>query len=78
MPDGTFTKKDKNGRLLSEWFSETAVFPDMFLEIAFDSDKAIDFINGCVPPDMHDALKDKMGEAKAKISQLAPNQIPAL
>jgi hypothetical protein len=66
-PDGRFAKVDDFGRPLSVRFSQTAAFPELFMDIAFDADKAAEFINGCMPTDMVGQSSDIAQEALDKI-----------
>lgn len=77
-PDGRFTKKAPDGHRLADDFEESAVFPMMFMEISFDTDKAIEFINGCVPQDLKADVSKATSEMKEKLDNLEPNEIPPI
>ena len=48
-PDGKrFIKSEE----ISEAFSQTAAYPEIFMELATDADKATEFVNGIVPANM--------------------------
>lgn len=76
-PDGRFTKRTDDGRKLADDFEESVVFPKIFMEISFDSDKAVEFINGCVPQELKDEIGKATNEANDKIKNLAPNELPS-
>jgi hypothetical protein len=71
-PDGRFAKVDDFGHPLSVKFSQTAVFPELFMEIAFDAEKAAEFINGCVPTEMTAQTTETTKEALDKLKGGAP------
>lgn len=77
-PDGRFTKRAEDGHKLAEDFAETAVFPQLFMEVSFDSDKAAEFINGCVPPELKDNVAKATNDANDQIKNLAPNEMPKI
>ena len=43
---------------LSDGFAQTEAYSELFMELATDSDKAAEFINGIVPGDMHVSEKE--------------------
>lgn len=43
---------------LSEAFSQTAAYDQLYMELATDAKAAADFINSIVPADIRDAIKD--------------------
>jgi hypothetical protein len=47
-----FIKKDENGKPLSQAFSETEAFSNLYMELATDSTEAAKFVNGIIPADM--------------------------
>lgn len=47
-----FIKKDENGKALSQAFSETEAFSNLYMELATDSTEAAKFVNGIIPADM--------------------------
>jgi hypothetical protein len=67
-PDGRFVKIDDAGHPLSVRFSQTAVFPELFMELAFDSEKAANFINGCMPADMKKQTSSVLSEVTGDIA----------
>lgn len=77
-PDGRFTKRAEDGHKLADDFAETAVFPTMFMEISFDSEKAAEFINGCVPQELKANVSKATNEASAQLNNLAPNEMPRI
>lgn len=77
-PDGRFTKRTDDGRKLADNFEESVVFPKIFMEVSFDADKAIEFINGCVPPELKDNVIKATTETKAQLENLAPNELPTI
>lgn len=77
-PDGRFTKRGSDGHRLADDFEESVVFPQLFMEISFDAEKAAEFINGCVPPDLKDNIRQATDEASDKIKNLAPNELPKI
>lgn len=38
-------------------FAETEAYSNLFMELAFDADKASEFINGIIPTDMNDKIE---------------------
>lgn len=71
-PDGRFIKKDKDGHRLSDDFAQSAAFDEFFMELMFNPDKLVDFINGCVPAELSsDAGMQRASEqAKARIAAI--------
>lgn len=64
-----FIKKDENGNPLSQAFSETEAFSNLYMELASDSKEAAKFVNGIIPADMEvseeqqkEAMKELFGE----------------
>lgn len=50
---------------LKKAFSETEAYSNLFMELAFDADKASEFINGIIPSDMEGQVqKELKKEAK--------------
>lgn len=47
-----FIKKDENEKPLSQAFSETEAFSNLYMELATDSTEAAKFVNGIIPADM--------------------------
>lgn len=47
--DGKYFRKSDE---ISYDFSQTQVYSDMFIELSTDAQKASDFINGIIPPDL--------------------------
>lgn len=54
-PDGRRFVKSAE---LSKAFSETPVYSDMFIELATDEDRAAKFIEGIMPADVKDNIKE--------------------
>lgn len=77
-PDGRFTKRAEDGHKLADDFEESIVFPKLFMEISFDSDKAVEFINGCVPQDLKEQVSQATTEASNQLKDLAPNEMPTI
>jgi len=64
-PDGKrFLKVDEKGNPLSIGFSQTEAYSNLFMELATDTNAAINFIRGIVPGDID-------------ISDVDPNEMPA-
>ena len=59
-PDG---KRFEKSPELSAEFSQTEAYSNLFMELAFDANKAAEFINGIVPADL---AKESAKEAKKK------------
>ena len=59
-PDG---KRFEKSPELSAEFSQTEAYSNLFMELAFDANKAAEFINGIVPADL---VKEAAKEAKKK------------
>lgn len=59
-PDG---KRFEKSPELSAEFSQTEAYSNLFMELAFDANKAAEFINGIVPADL---AKEAAKEAKKK------------
>lgn len=59
-PDG---KRFEKSPELSAEFSQTEAYSNLFMELAFDANKAAEFINGIVPTDL---AKEAAKEAKKK------------
>lgn len=76
--DGRFTKRAEDGHRLADDFAETAVFPQLFMEVSFDSDKAAEFINGCVPPELKDNVSKATNDVNNQLKTLAPNEMPKI
>ena len=47
---------EKNDQLRAE-FEQTQAYSDIFMELAFDAQKASEFVNGIIPQDMERAIK---------------------
>ena len=64
-PDGKrFLKVDEKGNPLSVGFSQTEAYSNLFMELATDTNAAINFIRGIIPGDID-------------ISDVDPNEMPA-
>lgn len=70
MPDGRFAKADENGHRYADYFKQTAVFDDLFMELFLDTDKLIAFVNGVVPAGLKESVEKASADAKARIAQL--------
>lgn len=69
-PDGRrFIKNDE----LREEFSQTEAYSELFMELATDAKAASDFVNGIVPADMQEQLKNMPDDVKKQIEE-ATNQ----
>ncbi len=53
-----FVKIDSEGQPLSKAFSETEAYSILFMELATDSNKAAEFVNGIIPGDLAEKTKD--------------------
>lgn len=47
-----FIKIDENGHLLSNAFSQTEAYSNLFMELASNDKAAADFVNGIIPSNM--------------------------
>ena len=66
-PDGRrFIKKDE----WREEFSETEAYSELFMELATDAKAASDFVNGIVPADMQEQLKNMPDDVKKQIEEV--------
>lgn len=58
----SYGEKSEDGRRfikskeLSEQFSQTEAFSQLYLELATDADKAADFVNGIIPKDLAEKI----------------------
>ena len=69
-PDGRrFIKNDE----LREESSQTEAYSEMFMELATDAKAASDFVNGIIPADMQEQLKNMPEDMKKQI-EAATNQ----
>lgn len=55
-----FMKIDKDGTPLSNEFSQSAAFSELYMELATDAEKATEFINGIVPVDIGNDSRAEM------------------
>lgn len=55
--DGRYFVKVKDGHRLADDFSQTAAYDELFMQLATDSEKAADFINGIIPKEMQNQLE---------------------
>lgn len=71
-PDGRFVKVDDDGHKLSVKFSQSAAYDDFFMDLMFNPEKLVDFINGCVPVELSSdaGMREASEQAKAKIASL--------
>ena len=66
-PDGRrFIKNDE----LREEFSQTEAYSELFMELATDAKAASDFVNGIVPADMQEQLKNMPDDVKKQIEEV--------
>jgi hypothetical protein len=69
--DGRFIKEDpETGAPLSRKFKSSAVFPLVFMDVCFDSQKAAAFISGCIPDHMRGSLDNAQEEIKQHLDDL--------
>lgn len=59
-----FVKVNDSGVSLYVGFSQTEAYSKLFMELAFDAEKAAEFVNGIVPANVANSIA-KMGEPKA-------------
>lgn len=52
-PDGKYFNKSEE---ISKAFSQTEAYSELFVELASDSDKAAQFVNGIIPADLQNEL----------------------
>ena len=72
--DGRFIKEDPDtGAPLSRKFKSSAVFPIVFMDVCFDSQKAAAFISGCIPDHMKDSLDNAQEEIQQHLSDIGVN-----
>ena len=58
-PDGRrFIKNDE----LKEAFSQTEAYSEIFMDLAFNTDSAVDFVNGIMPKDMKNITEQDLKE----------------
>lgn len=62
-----FMKIDKDGNPLSNEFSQSAAFSELYIELATDAEKATDFVKGIIPPDLEASTSNNKSELKAFI-----------
>ena len=66
-PDGRrFIKKDE----LREEFSQTEAYSELFMELATEAKAASDFVNGIIPADMQEQLKNMPDDVKKQIEEV--------
>ena len=71
-PDGRrFIKKDE----LREEFSQTEAYSDLFMELATDAKAASDFVNGIIPTDMQEQLKNMPEDMKKQIEDVTNSTV---
>lgn len=68
-----FVKTDDKGVPLSKAFSETEAYSQLFMELASDSDKAAEFVNGIIPSD----LNEEVSKMTNNNSNVTPTLDPA-
>lgn len=59
-----FMKIDKDGTPLSNEFSQSAAFSELYMELATDAEKATEFVKGIVPADIDTSGVDNKAELK--------------
>ena len=60
-----FMKIDKDGTPLSNEFSQSAAFSELYIELATDAEKATDFVKGIIPQDIEASASNNKSELKA-------------
>lgn len=71
-PDGRrFIKNDE----LREEFSQTEAYSEMFMELATDAKAASDFVNGIIPADMQEQLKNMPEDMKKQIEDVTNSTV---
>lgn len=53
-----FNKFDKEGHRLADRFAQTEAFSKLYMELAFDSEKASEWVNGIIPKNIHIPIKN--------------------
>lgn len=53
-----FNKEDENGRKLADDFKQTEAYSELFMELAFNAEKAAEFVNGIIPQDVAKQLEE--------------------
>lgn len=53
---------------ISEEFSQTAAYDALFSELTLEDNKAAEFINGIMPPDLVAQAQEAMNQAKAIVA----------
>ena len=66
-PDGKYFHKSEE---ISNNFSHTEAYTSLFMELATDERAAADFVNGIIPKEAADALKEKNASLDAQIKAL--------
>lgn len=59
-----FMKIDKDGTPLSNEFSQSAAFSELYMELATDAEKATEFVKGIIPADIDTSSIDNKAELK--------------
>lgn len=59
-----FMKIDKDGTPLSNEFSQSAAFSELYMELATNAEKATEFIKGIIPSDIDTSSIDSKAELK--------------
>ena len=71
-PDGRrFIKNDE----LREEFSQTEGYSELFMELATDAKAASDFVNGIIPTDMQEQLKNIPEDMKKQIEDVTNSTV---
>lgn len=53
----SFLKMDEEGRPLCRKFAQTAAYSEIYMELATNTEKAIEFMNGVIPKSLADEVK---------------------
>ena len=71
-PDGRrFIKNDE----LREEFSQTEAYSELFMELATDAKAASNFVNGIIPTDMQEQLKNMPEDMKKQIEDVTNSTV---
>lgn len=70
-----FMKVDEKGNPLSIAFSQTEAYSNLFMELATDSTKAAEFINGIIPADLEAQIDKTKLEEQIKNNNLDLNAL---
>ncbi len=70
-PDGKYFHKSEE---ISTNFSHTEAYTNLFMELATDEKAAAAFVNGIIPKEAADALKEKNAPLEAQITALTTGE----